>query len=308
VERQGVIRPSVGIGPTYSTKATRSGVRIADVFNQELFETKVRRLASGFQKRFGNLLDYDVEAELRQFRQYRTSLAPFVIDQVPLIAGAKADKLNILIEGANAIMLDIDHGTYPYVTSSNTGLGGVLTGLNIGWRSIKEVIGVVKAYTTRVGSGPFPTEQLNDSGEQLQKIGNEFGATTGRKRRTGWFDAVVVKYSHQINDYTSINLTKLDVLDSFPTLRIAVAYKDKATGKELESFPASSDVLENVEVVYEDWEGWMSQTTKVRKWQDLPEKAQKYVERIEELVGVKVKWIGTGMLSAYSLDVIRSCC
>ena len=151
-----------------------------------MLEKKLRRLADGFQKRFGDLLRYDVEAELERFKEYANTLAPFVIDQVPLLKSAKARNAKILVEGANAIMLDIDAGTYPYVTSSNTGIGGVVTGLTLGWRSIKDVIGVVKAYTTRVGSGPFPTEQLNDVGERLQRIGREVGVTTGRKRRCGW--------------------------------------------------------------------------------------------------------------------------
>ncbi|MCJ1473735.1 hypothetical protein MMC13_002386 [Lambiella insularis] len=271
---------------------TRSGVRIADIFDQDLFESKVRRLAFGFKKRYGDLLDYDVEAEIKTFQHYRERLQPFVVDQIPLLESAKQENANILIEGANAIMLDIDSGTYPYCTSSNTGLGGVLTGLNIGWRSIKEVIGVVKAFTTRVGSGPFPTEQTNEIGEKLQFVGKEFGATTGRKRRTGWLDAVVVRYSHACNDYTALNLTKLDVLDDFEEIKIATAYK--YNGQTLESFPASIEMLENVEVVYETLPGWKQPTTSVKHYHDLPPNARKYVEWIESFVGVPIKYIGTG--------------
>lgn len=274
---------------------TRSGIRMAEIFDAEIFEAKVRRLANGFKKRYGDLLqNYDVEAEIEAFKEYRTIMAPFVIDQIPFLESVKASKAKILVEGANAIMLDIDHGTYPYVTSSNTGLGGILTGLTLGWRSIREVIGVVKAYTTRVGGGPFPTEQLNADGEKLQDVGREWGVTTGRKRRTGWFDAVVVAYSHQVNDYTSLNLTKLDVLDDFDELKVAVAYK--YNGEKLASFPADLDVLSKVEVVYETLPGWKSSTSGCTKWEQLPENAQKYIQFIEDFLGhgLKIKYIGTG--------------
>lgn len=170
--------------------------------------------------------------------------------------------------------------------------GGVLTGLSLGWRAIREVVGVVKAYTTRVGSGPFPTEQFNAEGEKLQSVGREFGVTTGRKRRCGWLDLVVVKYSHDNNDYTSLNLTKLDVLDDFETLKVAVSYK--LQGTELESFPANLDVLEKVDVVYKEFPGWKTATTGAKTWDDLPVNAQKYIQFIEEFVGVPVKYIGTG--------------
>jgi adenylosuccinate synthase len=283
-----------GIGPTYSTKMTRSGIRIADIFDAALFETKIRRLANGFKKRYGDLLEYDVEPEIEAFKTYREIMAPFVIDQIPFLQSVKDSGANILVEGANAIMLDIDHGTYPYVTSSNTGLGGILTGLTLGWRSLRDVIGVVKAYTTRVGGGPFPTEQLNPIGEKLQDVGREWGVTTGRKRRTGWFDAVVVAYSHQVNDYTALNLTKLDVLDDFDELKVAVAYKYE--GETLASFPASLEILEKVEVVYETLPGWKSSTSGATKWEQLPENAQKYIEFIETFLGhgLKIKYIGTG--------------
>ena len=281
-----------GIGPTYSTKMTRSGIRIADLFDAEIFETKFRRLVHGFKKRFGDLLQYDIDAELAAYTTYREKLAPYVVDQVPLINSAKAKKAKILVEGANALMLDIDHGTYPFVTSSNTGLGGVLTGLSIGWRSLNQVIGVVKAYTTRVGSGPFPTELLDSTGESLQKIGHEVGVTTGRKRRCGWLDLVIIKYSHDCNDYTALNLTKLDVLDSFKEIKVAVAYKH--LGATLESFPANPEMLTQVEVVYETLPGWEKPTTGAKAWYDLPANARKYIEFIEEFVGVKVKWIGVG--------------
>ncbi|KAF2139074.1 uncharacterized protein K452DRAFT_276075 [Aplosporella prunicola CBS 121167] len=281
-----------GIGPTYSTKMSRSGVRVCDIFDQEKLELKMRRLAAGFQKRYGDLLKYDVDDEIRRYKEYSERLRPFVIDQVPLLKSAKQGKRNILVEGANALMLDIDAGSYPFVTSSNTGLGGVLTGLPLGWRAIHEVVGVVKAYTTRVGSGPFPTEQLNAEGEKLQVVGREFGVTTGRKRRCGWLDLVVVRYSHDVNDYTAMNLTKLDILDDFETIKVATAYRYK--GETLESFPANLDILDHVEVVYKEFPGWKTSTTGAKTFEQLPENARKYIEFIEEFTGIKVKYIGTG--------------
>lgn len=281
-----------GIGPTFSSKAARSGLQIADIFDHELLSTKLRRLYDGYKKRFGDLLQYDVEDELSRLKTYAEKLEPFVIDEVPLLKSAKASKAKILVEGAQAIMLDISYGTYPFVTSSNCSVGGILAGVALDWRSIKEVIGVVKAYTTRVGSGPFPTEQLNEDGERLQQIGKEFGVTTGRKRRCGWLDLVVLEFGHQINGYTALNLTKLDILDDFAEIKVAVAYKYQ--GQVIESFPASASILEKVEVVYETLPGWQKSTFGAKSYYDLPANARKYIEFIEERVGVKVKYIGTG--------------
>lgn len=286
-----------GIGPTYSTKASRSGLRIAELFRDELLETKVCSLAEGFQKRFGAeaLTGYNVEDELRQLRHYRTQLAPMVIDQLPLLETAQKSKTNILVEGANAIMLDLDAGTYPYVTSSSTGLGGVFTGLGgVSPRNIVNVFGVVKAYTTRVGGGPFPTEDLADIGNQLQEVGREFGVTTGRRRRCGWLDMVVVRYSALINSYTALNLTKLDVLDDFDEIQVAVAYKDRETGEEIDGFPADVQRLEQCDVVYKKFPGWKQSIADIRRWDDLPATCREYVEFIEKFAGVPVRWIGVG--------------
>ena len=254
-------------------------------------------------------------------QDYRKTLSQFVVAQTPLLAAASAPappppitngvvtqqdrpSHNILIEGANALLLDIDHGTYPFVTSSNTGLGGVFTGLG-GLSPLafsipgSSIIGVVKAYTTRVGSGPFPTELTPERdggdvhyGEKLQKIGREFGVTTGRPRRCGWLDLVLVKYSAQVNCYTQINLTKLDILDSFEKIRVAIGYK--LDGEELDTFPADLDQMDRIEIVYKTFEGWKAETTGCRRWEDLPERAKEYVSFIEKWVGIKVKWIGTG--------------
>jgi adenylosuccinate synthase len=281
-----------GIGPTFSCKATRNGCRLADIFDHELLATKLHRMAAGYSKRYGGLLKYDVDEELARFKQYSEKLAEFVIDEVPLMRDAKNRGLNMVVEGAQAAMLDNTYGTYPFVTSSNCSVGGILSGITLGWNSIKEVIGVVKAYTTRVGAGPFPTEQTNAYGQQLQEVGKEVGVTTGRLRRTGHLDLVIAKYSHDINGFTAINLTKLDVLDSFEEIHVAVAYSNNGT--ELESFPASLSVLENVEIKYETFPGWKAKTSGLRKFGDLPLKAQNYVEFIEKYIGVPIKYIGTG--------------
>uniref|UniRef100_A0A0B7K074 Adenylosuccinate synthetase n=1 Tax=Bionectria ochroleuca TaxID=29856 RepID=A0A0B7K074_BIOOC len=288
-------------GPSYSTKAARSGIRIADIFDQELFESKLRRLAYGYKARYGDLLQYDVEEEIERFKGYRTELAKYAIDGLSFMHSAQTSGMNIIIEGANAVMLDLSMGSYPYVTSSNTTISGIIAGLNLNPKNITETIGVVKAYTTRVGAGAFKTEDLGQVGETLQEQGREWGTSTGRRRRCGcwllltnFIDLVVVKHGHMVNYYTALNLTKLDVLDSFETIKIAIAYKDKNTGQELESYPADHNVLDTAEVVYHEMPGWQKPTTKARTFYDLPKAARDYVQYIEDFIGVKVKWIGTG--------------
>uniref|UniRef100_A0A8H7NF32 Adenylosuccinate synthetase n=1 Tax=Bionectria ochroleuca TaxID=29856 RepID=A0A8H7NF32_BIOOC len=270
------------------------GIRIADIFDQELFESKLRRLAYGYKARYGDLLQYDVEEEIERFKGYRTELAKYAIDGLSFMHSAQTSGMNIIIEGANAVMLDLSMGSYPYVTSSNTTISGIIAGLNLNPKNITETIGVVKAYTTRVGAGAFKTEDLGQVGETLQEQGREWGTSTGRRRRCGWLDLVVVKHGHMVNYYTALNLTKLDVLDSFETIKIAIAYKDKNTGQELESYPADHNVLDTAEVVYHEMPGWQKPTTKARTFYDLPKAARDYVQYIEDFIGVKVKWIGTG--------------
>lgn len=199
---------------------------------------------------------------------------------------------NIVVEGANALMLDIDYGSYPFVTSSNTTYAGILGGLTLNPKNVTEVIGVVKAYTTRVGQGAFKTEDTGEIGTALQEIGREWGTSTGRRRRCGWLDLCVVKFSASINFYNSINLTKLDVLDSFETIKIAIGYK--LDGQELESYPADLNALDRAEVIYHEMPGWQKPTTNAKSFYDLPLRAREYVEYIEKFVGVPVKWIGTG--------------
>lgn len=285
-----------GIGPTYSTKASRSGLRVHHLVNDnpeawEIFETRYRRLVETRQHRYGPF-DYDTEAELKRYKEYKELLKPFVVDSVVFIHDAIKNNKKILVEGANALMLDIDFGTYPYVTSSNTGIGGVLTGLGLPPRAIDEIFGVVKAYTTRVGEGPFPTEQLNEDGTKLQTIGAEFGVTTGRKRRCGWLDLVVLKYSTLINGYTSLNITKLDVLDSFKEIKVGVSYS--VNGKKLDLFPEDLITLGKVDVEYVTLPGWEQDITKLTEYEQLPENAKKYLKYIEDFLGVPIEWVGTG--------------
>ncbi|EEB05052.1 adenylosuccinate synthetase Ade2 [Schizosaccharomyces japonicus yFS275] len=280
-----------GIGPAYSTKATRSGIRVHHLYNWPEFESRYRKNVRDLQKRYG-AFEYDVEGELVRYKELAAKLQPYVVDSIAFIHTGLKEKKRILVEGANALMLDLDFGTYPYVTSSNTTIGGVCTGLGVPPRAIANVIGVVKAYTTRVGAGPFPTEQLNEIGDHLQKVGREFGVTTGRKRRCGWLDLVVLKYSTLINGYDSLNLTKLDILDDFKEIKVAVAYI--VDGKRIETFPADLDSLESAEIIYETFPGWQTKTTGITRWEDMPENAKKYIEFIEKFLGVPIKYIGVG--------------
>ncbi|TIA92515.1 hypothetical protein E3P99_00580 [Wallemia hederae] len=279
-----------GIGPAYSSKASRSGLRIHHLYDDD-FEHKFRKIVEGRFKRYGHF-EYDTEAEIKRYKDLANRLRPHIVDGVAFIHNALKSNKKVLVEGANALMLDIDFGTYPFVTSSSTSIGGVCTGLGIPPGRVGEVYGVVKAYTTRVGGGPFPSEQLNDVGVHLQEVGAEYGVTTGRRRRTGWLDLVVMQYSNIINGYTQLNLTKLDVLDQLKEIKIAVAYH--LDGKKLESFPADLNLLEKVDVEYATLPGWQSDISKCRKWTDLPENARKYVEYIEQYLGVPVTSIGVG--------------
>ena len=227
------------------------------------------------------------------FKDFRARLAPHIVDQLAFLQEYK-DSPNT-VEGANALMLDLDHGTYPFVTSSSTGLGGAVQALSLNPTSISSIIGVVKAYTTRVGSGPFPSEQLNADGEKLQSVGREFGVTTGRKRRCGWFDLVLCRYSQAINHYTALNLTKLDVLDDFDEIKVGVAYILPDGTRTVNTIPADADVLDKVKVEYVTLPGWKCNTMGVKRYEELPEKARESIAFIEKgLGGVPVKWIGTG--------------
>ncbi len=277
-----------GIGPAYTDKVRRNGIRVHELLNFEKFTEKYMANLAMFKKMYGDF-DYDTEKELSELKETTEKIKSWIVDGALFAYNALKENKNILIEGANGAMLDIDHGTYPFVTSSNPQVGGISTGTGIPGNKLTAVIGIMKAYTTRVGAGPFPTELHDDLGEQIRKTGGEFGATTGRPRRCGWFDSVVGKYSTMINGYTDINLTKLDVLSGLETLKIAVNYK------ELEGFPADQNLLEDVEIEYIEMPGWTEDISTIRNYEDLPENARNYVEKIEELIECKITSIGVGV-------------
>ena len=281
-----------GIGPTYSAKMARTGLRVCDLLGDwDCFETTLRSTYEKHQKRYATL-DIDIEKEVAYYKEIREKIRPYVSDTIVYVNECLQNAKRVLVEGANASMLDIDFGTYPYVTSSSCSIGGVCTGLGIAPHRVGSVYGVVKAYTTRVGDGAFPTEQFNKVGTDLQEIGREFGVTTGRRRRCGWLDLVVVKYTNMLNAYECIAITKLDVLDTFEEIKIGVAYMHK--GKRLPSFPADMKLLEEVEVEYVTLPGWKTSIAACKKKSDLPKNALLYIRKIEEILGVPVKWVGTG--------------
>ncbi|XP_078261496.1 adenylosuccinate synthetase isozyme 2 isoform X1 [Rhinoraja longicauda] len=282
-----------GIGPVYSSKAARSGLRICDLLTDfDDFSKRFKVLANQHMSMYPTL-DVDIEGELEKLKGYVERLKPMVRDGVYFMHEALHGPENkILVEGANAALLDIDFGTYPFVTSSNCTVGGVCTGLGIPPQNVGEVYGVVKAYTTRVGIGAFPTEQNNDIGELLQSRGSEVGVTTGRKRRCGWLDLVLLKYAHMINGFTALALTKLDILDVFTEIKVGVAYK--VDEKVIPHFPANQEVLNKVKVQYVSLPGWHTSIAKSRTFEDLPANAKNYVRFIEGRLGVPVKWIGIG--------------
>jgi len=285
-----------GIGPTYANKASRTGLRIADlVYN---FDGFVDRFRAGAQVAMLNLpgLDIDIEAEINRYREYAKKIRPLVIDSVDwLTKRTRSDeKINILIEGANATMLDLDHGTYPYVTSSSCTIGGVCTGLGLPPCAVGNVYGVAKAYCTRVGSGPFPSELENELGEKMQKIGHEFGVTTGRPRRCGWIDLLQLKYADNINHFTSFAITKLDVLDTFEEVCAVTHYYDEETGEDIHYMPANIKQLAKCRPRIKKFKGWNSDTTQCTKWEDLPQLAKDYVNYLERELQVPIRWIGVG--------------
>ncbi|WVR05809.1 adenylosuccinate synthetase [Kwoniella sp. DSM 27419] len=279
-----------GIGPAYSSKASRSGLRVHHLYDPS-FPAKFRKLVEGRFKRYGHF-EFDTEGEIEMYLAFAERLRPYIVDGPTYMHKALTSGKRVLVEGANALMLDIDYGTYPFVTSSATSIGGVVTGLGIPPQAIKKVVGVIKAYTTRVGGGPFPTEQLNTVGETLQEVGAEYGTVTGRRRRCGWLDLVVMRYSQMINGYTSLNLTKLDVLDAFDEIKVATGYK--IDGVEIEGFPADLDRLAQVEVQYETLPGWKTDISGCTEYEQLPENAKKYIKFIEDFLGVKVQYVGVG--------------
>ena len=278
-----------GIGPTYEDKAARVGIRVIDLLEEDTFRAKLEHNIAEKNVYLRAILKekaLDFEEIHRTYSGYREKLAPYVTDTGVLLDEMFRDGKNVLFEGAQGTLLDLDHGTYPFVTSSNTVIGGVCSGAGIGPRHIHEVIGISKAYTTRVGSGPFPTELTGPAGEKLRQDGDEYGATTGRPRRCGWFDAVAVRHAVRLNGLTGIALTKLDVLTGLPKIRVCTAYQ--AGARLLRHFPASLKVMESLEPVWEEFEGWQEPVSGARSVADLPANARRYMERLEELVETEI--------------------
>ena len=283
-----------GIGPAYIDKASRSGIRIVDLLDRTTFAEKVRAKIADVNNILRKLYDYaelDAEQIADEYCQFDTQIDPFITDTTLFLHDAIAAKKNILLEGAQGALLDVDHGTYPFVTSSNPTSGGACTGLGVPPTAISRVIGVVKAYSTRVGNGPFPTELLNETGEELRRIGQEFGATTGRPRRCGWLDAFALRYSVMVNGISEIALTKMDVLDGFDELKICTGYT--LDGKALKGIPADAATLERAVPQYETVKGWKTSLEGIKKYDDLPQAARSYIQRIEELCGARVSIVST---------------
>jgi adenylosuccinate synthase len=284
-----------GIGPTYEDKMARIGIRFADLLDDEAFTDALRRTIEEKNAYLDAMLKeqaLDCDAIHTAYCSYRARLARHVTDTSLYLHAALQQSKRVLLEGGQGTMLDVDHGTYPYVTSSNTVAGAACTGTGIAPRQISAVVGIVKAYTTRVGSGPFPTELHDDLGKKLRQDGDEFGATTGRPRRCGWFDAVVVRHAVRLNGMNGLALTKLDVLTGFDTIRICTAYE--FNGRRLEDFPASTAVLRGLQPVYEEWPGWREPLNSARSLDDLPVNARRYIRRLEEVTGAPMIMVSVG--------------
>ncbi len=284
-----------GIGPAYEDKVARRGIRVADLLRPDALEETLRRIAE--QKNFEiegyyKARPIDPGKLYRQCLEWGRELEPYVDHTERTLEGALRDGKHVLFEGAQGTFLDIDHGTYPYVTSSNCVAGAVCAGAGIGPTRIDRVLGITKAYTTRVGGGPFPSEETGEIGARLREIGAEFGATTGRTRRCGWLDAVMLREAATVNGFTQLAINKLDVLSGLPELNIATAYR--INGKLTEEFPMTLPELEQAEPVYERLPGWAEDVTGARCYEDLPGDARRYVERVEALAGVPVEIVSIG--------------
>ncbi len=287
-----------GIGPTYMDKVGRTGLRLGDLYESEtVLRNRLEEIVFLKQGLMANVYNAPMETvdELYAYcREYAEKLAPYITDTVPLLHDAVVSGRHILFEGAQGTLLDIDYGTYPFVTSSNATAGGACTGSGIGPTRIDKVIGVMKAYTTRVGGGPFPTELDDDIGKHFQEVGQEFGTTTGRLRRCGWFDAVIARYSVQVNGLDGVAITKLDVLDGLDEIRICTAYRDRETGETVTQFPSQLSRLDRVDPVYETLPGWKGTVSKARRYDDLPAEAQGYLQRLSALIGTEVAIVSVG--------------
>jgi len=293
-----------GIGPTYGDKAARIGLRVQDLFDPKIFREKldvVLKEKNLVLTKVYNRLPLAADGIVEDYLGYAEHLRPHVADTSKLIHDGLRDGKNILLEGAQGTLLDLDHGTYPFVTSSNPIAGYALASVGIGPKEVDRVIGITKAYVTRVGAGPFPTEDLGPDGDRLGTVGREFGVTTGRKRRCGWFDACVVRYAARLNGLTELFITKLDVLSGFPTVKVCTGYR--AEGEVFDDFPPHQSLFHKAEPVYEELEGWDEDLGGGRSFTELPPAARKYLERLQELAGVPVSVVSVGPAREQSLPV-----
>jgi len=293
-----------GIGPAYADKAARIGLRLQDLFDPKIFREKlevVLKEKNLLLTKIYNRLPLSADRIVEDYRAYGDRLRPHVTDTSKLLyEGLRAGE-NVLFEGAQGTLLDLDHGTYPFVTSSNPVAGFALASAGVGPMEVDRVIGVTKAYVTRVGSGPFPTEEPGPDGDRLGEAGKEFGTTTGRKRRCGWFDAVLLRYAARLNGLSEIFLTKLDVLSGFPTIKVCTGYV--AEGEAFEDFPPHQSLFHRAEPVYEELEGWDESLSEARSFGDLPAAARKYVDRLQDLAGVRIGVVSVGPAREQSLPV-----
>ena len=284
-----------GIGPTYMDKTARLGIRVQDLFDESILRQKIEgslRQKNELLVKVYNRRDVTVDEIMEYFAQYRDRIAPMVAETELLLNKALDEGKVIVMEGGQATMLDVDHGTYPFVTSSNPTAGGACVGSGIGPTRINRVVGIVKAYTTRVGAGPFPTELFDDMGEYLQKQGGEFGVNTGRPRRCGWFDSVIARYASRVNGFTDYVLTKLDVLDDLDEIPVCVAYE--VDGQRFDEMPMSQSDFHHAKPIYETFPGWKEDISGCRTFDDLPKNAQDYVLALERMSGCRISVIGVG--------------
>lgn len=284
-----------GIGPCYTDKFERCGIRVCDLMHEDVFTEKLKENIEMKNAYITNVLGgepVNFDEILKEYLEFAKKLRPFVQDtSVRVYNDIKADK-TVLFEGAQGMLLDIDYGTYPYVTSSNTTAGGVANGVGIGPNMITNAVGITKAYTTRVGKGPFPTELLDETGEWIREKGHEYGVTTGRSRRCGWLDLVIVKTACRVSGLTSLAVTKIDTLAGLEKLKVCVGYK--FNGEVIDYFPASLEDLAKCEPIYEEFEGWGEEVANVRSYDELPENAKKYLKRIEEFTDTKISIVSVG--------------
>ncbi len=283
-----------GIGPAYADKVSRIGIRALELLDFDRFSKHFTEMGEYYNSIFkiAGIEPLDINAELKKLKSTAKFLSPFITDTVMTVNKAAREKKDILFEGAQGMFLDVDYGTYPFVTSSNTTSGGACTGSGLSPKFINTIVGVMKAYTTRVGEGPFPTELRDEEGDKLRLIGKEYGATTGRPRRCGWFDAVSSKYSCMVNGVSMLAITKLDILDTISEIKICTAYE--IDGKKTEIMPADTEEIARAKPIYETLNGWLEPTTNARSFAELPPKAQKYLKRISGLVETDIGLVSVG--------------